>query len=77
MDDKTPLELARGIVNAECPSGMGWAGVSRKVAAALIERMTPVEIGLSGKRHGYCPCGQNVATWYAFCVKCGVPIQWK
>lgn len=75
MPDKTPLELAHELRDADRYADI-W-GHAQAIAVALIDRTTPVEIGLSGKRHGYCPCGQNVATWYAFCVKCGTPLVWK
>lgn len=77
MPDKTPLELARKIVNAESPSGMGWSEVSKKVAAALIERMTPVEIKLlPGATRGVCQCGDTPDYDARFCEDCGVPIKW-
>lgn len=83
MNDKTPLELAREIVRDECSAGTVWEDIAKRVAAALIERETPVEITIPSDIHECFRrphCEQKrprLRRYDSFCRDCGKRITWK
>jgi rubrerythrin len=78
MAEKTPLELARELIAADADGKRrpGHHDIHR-IAKALIERDTPVEVFVS---HSWtCPkCGDTagMADTPNFCSNCGVPLGW-
>lgn len=89
-DERTPVELAKEIMVLpeddtcrECdPDCMCSERKARRVAAALIERSTPVEVKREHPedlpQRSLCPCCRSsIHTAFKFCPNCGVPILWK
>lgn len=87
MPDKTPLELAdiAERMGMACPTTQNerveLAHGYMRVAAALIEQMTPVEATVAPTLlTGAWLCGgclESVDHQQKFCAKCGVPIAWN
>lgn len=78
-NERTPLELAREIQKYDADVHDFAPSEIKAIAAALIERETPVEVEqLEDSQSGFVKCC-HLPAWrgYKFCPGCGRPITWK